>query len=95
MVDILGHQRLRQQGPTPKLADSKILTMEIVGEYLPLHQDKAIFDCLRRHYPHFLPALGQLHRTTFVRQAVHLCHLKERCGSGCSHRQAASPGCNG
>lgn len=26
--------------------------------------------------PHFIPALGQLHCTFFVRQAAHLCHLK-------------------
>ncbi|MCY3659423.1 MAG: hypothetical protein OXG36_10445 [Caldilineaceae bacterium] len=55
MVAILGHRRLRQRGPAPKLADSEVLTMEIVGEYLSLHQDKAIFDYFRRHYPPLLP----------------------------------------
>lgn len=78
MVDILGHRHLRRWGPAPKLVDSEVLTMEIVGEYLSLHQDKAIFDYFRRHYPYFFPALRQLHRTTFVRQAANLCHLKER-----------------
>jgi len=77
MVAILGHRRLRRRGPAPKLADSEVLTMEIVGEYLSLHQDKAIFDYFRRHYPPFFPALRQRHRTPFVRQAANLCHLKE------------------
>ena len=27
MVDILGHRRLRQWGPTPQLTDSEVLTM--------------------------------------------------------------------
>ena len=78
MDDILGHKRLRQRGPAPTLADREVITLEIVGEYLSLHQDKAIFTYCRRPYAHFFPALGQGHRPTCVRQAAHLCHMKER-----------------
>ena len=56
----------------------EVLTMEIVGKCLSLHQDKALFDYFRRHYSHFFPALRQRQRTTFVRQTANLCHLKER-----------------
>ena len=77
MNDILQHRRLRQRGPKPTLSDSEVLTIEIVGEYLSLHQDKAVFDYFRRHYSHFFPALRTLHRTTFVRQAANLCSVKE------------------
>ena len=77
MNDILQHRRLRQRGPKPALADSEVLTIEVVGEYLSLHQDKAIFDYFQRHYSHFFPALKTLHRTTFVRQAANLCSVKE------------------
>jgi len=73
----LGAGRLRQRGPAPALADSEVLTMEMVGEYLSLNQDKAIFDYFRRHYSHFFPAIGNIHRTTFVRQAANLCRVKE------------------
>lgn len=73
----LGPRRLRQRGPLPRLADSEVLTMEVVGEYLGLTQDKALFDYFRRHYAHFFPALAKLHRTTFVRQAANLWKLKE------------------
>ncbi len=73
----LGHRRLRQRGPQPRLADSEVLTMEVVGEYLGLCQDKALFDYFRHHYAHFFPALAKLHRTTFVRQAANLWKLKE------------------
>ena len=70
-------QRLRQRGPQPVLADSEVITMEVVGEYLGLAQDSALFACFRRHYAHFFPALRTLHRTTFVRQATNLWRLKE------------------
>ena len=75
---VTGSQRLRQRGPQPVLTDSEVLTMEVVGEYLGLEQDSALFAYFRRHYAHFFPALHRLHRTTFVRQAANLWRLKER-----------------
>ena len=75
--ELLGDRRLRRRGPMPTLADSEVVTMEVVGEYLSLDQDKAIFDCFRRYYTHLFPAVGTLHRTTFVRQAGNLCAVKE------------------
>ena len=77
MKQLLGTRRLRQRGPAPALADSEVLTMEMVGEYLSLNQDKAIFDYFRRHYSHFFPAIEKIHRTTFGRQAANLCRIKE------------------
>ena len=75
---ILGNTRIRQIGPAPAVADSEVITMEEVGEFLSINQDKALFDFFRRHYSHFFPAIAKIHRTTFVRQAANLCHLKER-----------------
>jgi hypothetical protein len=71
-------QRLRQRGPQPVLADSEVITMEVVGEYLGLAQDSTLFAYFRRHSAHFFPALRTLHRSTFVRQAANLWRLKER-----------------
>jgi hypothetical protein len=71
-------QRLRARGPAPTLADSEVVTMELVGEFLGLDQDRAIFAYFRRHYVHFFPAVGRIHRTTFVRQAANLWKAKER-----------------
>ena len=71
-------KRLRQRGPQPKLADSEVITMELVGTYLGLAQDQEIFDYLRRHYAHFFPQMAQVARTTFVRQAANLWAAKER-----------------
>jgi hypothetical protein len=75
---VTGRCRLSERGPAPMLADSEVLTMEVVGEYLGLAQDSALFAYFRHHYAHFFPALSRLHRTTFVRQAANLWRLKER-----------------
>lgn len=76
--ELMQDQRLRQRGPDPTMSDSEVLTMEVVGEYLGLSQDRAIYRYFRRHYSHFFPALKKAHRTTFVRQATNLWKLKER-----------------
>jgi Transposase DDE domain len=67
----------RQRGPAPILADSEVLTLEVVGEFLGFDQDTAIYRYFRRHYGHFFPALRRVHRTTFVRQAANLWATKE------------------
>lgn len=74
--------RLRARGPQPTLRDSEVLTIEVIGAYLGLAQDKALFDHFRRYYRHFFPALGWLHRTTFTRQAANLWKVKEHLWQG-------------
>ena len=69
--------RLRRRGPRPVLCDSEVLTVELVGEYLGLDRDTELFSYFRRHYSHFFPALGRVHRTTFARQAANLWRVKE------------------
>ena len=70
--------RVRQRGPAPRLADSEVLTMEVVGEFLGLDRDVAIYTYFRREHPDFFPALAQVHRTTFARQAANLWVVKEQ-----------------
>ena len=72
--DWLKGKRLR--GPQPKLSDSEVLTMEIVGEFLGLDTDKAIYQYFRRHWSDWFPALRMIHRTTFARQAANLTQVK-------------------
>ncbi len=70
--DRLNGKRIRQRGPTPKLSDSEVLTIEIVGEFLGLDTDKGIYSFFRRHYAEWFPTLGEVHRTTtFARQAAY------------------------
>jgi hypothetical protein len=72
----LAGRRLRQRGPQPILADSEVLTIECVGEFLGIDTDKGIYEHFRRHYRDWFPALGRVHRTTFVRQAANLWAVK-------------------
>lgn len=78
MSKLTRDQRLRQRGPMPKLLDSEVMTMEVVGSYLGISQDEALFAFFQEHYAHFFPRLAQVHRTTFVRQTANLWVMKER-----------------
>jgi hypothetical protein len=71
-------QRLRRRGPQPTLADSEVLTIECVGEFLGIDTDTGLYEHFRRHYRDWFPALGRVHRTTFVRQAANLWAVKQR-----------------
>jgi hypothetical protein len=75
--DRIEDRALRARGPLPKLSDAEVLTIEIVGEFLGLDTDEAIFRYFRRHYGEWFPTLGEVHRTTFARQAANLWKLKE------------------
>lgn len=67
---------LRQRGPAPTLADSEVLACEVVGEFLGLDDERALFGYFRRHFADFFPGLREVHRTTFTRQAANLWALK-------------------
>jgi len=68
--------RLRQRGPAPTLADSEVITIELVGEFLGLDRDKAAFAHFRRYHLDAFPRLAQITRTTFARQAANLWWVK-------------------
>src|SRR3954464_15870590 len=74
--DLCHDRRPRQRGPTPVLADSEVLTVEIVGEFLGLDTDRGLYASFRRHYGHLVPRLREVHRTTFARQAANLWVVK-------------------
>lgn len=69
-----GH-RMRQKGFAPALADSEVLTMEIVAEFQGIDSDQAIWSYSRRHWQAFFPQMPC--RSTFVRQAASLWHYKQ------------------
>ena len=68
--------QLRQRGPRPTLADSEVLTIEVVGAFLGISTDKGTFTYFRQHWAHFFPKLRNVHRTTYVRQSANLWHVK-------------------
>ena len=65
--DLCRGRRLRQRGPAPVLADSEVLTVEIVGEFLGLDTDQGLCAYFRRHFGHLFPGLrpptGRLRRS--------------------------------
>src|SRR3954465_5569701 len=68
--------RLRQRGPEPVLADSEVLTIEAVGEFLGLDTDQALHAYFRRHFAQFFPGRRTVPRATLVRQAANLWLVK-------------------
>jgi hypothetical protein len=74
--DLCHDHRLRQRGPAPVLADSEVLTVELVGEFLGLDTDQGLHAYFRRHFGHLFPGPRQVHRTTFLRQAANLWAVK-------------------
>jgi len=89
--DWLKDKKLRQRGSRPELADSEVLTMEVVGEFLGIDTEKGLYEHFRRYYAEWFPALKGVHRTTFCRQAANLWAVKEmRSGSTCSSRCAST-----
>jgi hypothetical protein len=75
MKNFFPARKLRARGPMPQLADSEVLTMEIVGEILGFDTDKNIFGFFRDFYGHYFPNLTS--RVSFVRQAANLCTVKQ------------------
>ena len=75
--DWLADKKLRQRGPQPTLYDSEVVTMEVIGEFLGMDEDKAIYTYFQRHWANWFPGIRQVHRTTFVRQAANLWAVKQ------------------
>ena len=78
LTSYLGGRRLRKRGPRPTVPDSVVVTCELIGEFLGYDTDSGIYRYIRRHHLGLFPSMGEVHRTTFVRQAANLWKIKER-----------------
>jgi hypothetical protein len=76
--DWMQGKQLRQRGPKPRLSYSEVLTIEVVGEFLGIDTDQGLYTFFRRFFGDWFPALCQMDRTTFVRQAANLWVVKEQ-----------------
>jgi hypothetical protein len=74
LKEITQERAIRAKGCAPALADSEVITMEVVAEYLGMDTDKAIWQYFSRHWQFLFPALGS--RSAFVRQAANLWQYK-------------------
>ena len=70
---------MRRRGFAPTLSGQEVLTLEVVGAYLAMNQDKQIWSYSHGHWLAWFPRLGT--RSTFVRQSANLWALKQ-----CMHR---------
>lgn len=66
---------LRNRGFGPKLTDSELITMEIVGEFMGKDCDKGIWRYFRNHWHGWFPNLGS--RSSFVKQSANLWLVKK------------------
>jgi Transposase DDE domain len=77
-LQALNLPRLRARGPQQtQLADSEVITIELVGEFWGLDRDRALFRHFRMYHRAEFPALTRVHRTTFARQAANLWRVKQ------------------
>ncbi|HMQ14103.1 MAG TPA: IS982 family transposase [Candidatus Competibacter phosphatis] len=73
--DVTAGIKPRTRRFAPRLSDSEVITMEIVGEMLGHDGDEAIWEYFRRHWAAWFPGLGD--RSPFVRQAANLWRIKQ------------------
>jgi hypothetical protein len=77
----LAGRRLRQRGPTPILADSEVLTIECVGEFLGIDTDKGLYE----HFcaPPRAPALSARHYPRSQRAGPSVAHSRPEIVTAC------------
>lgn len=76
LKNILKDNRLRQRGPQPKLSDSELITMEIVGEFLGKDCDEDIHSYFKTYWSNLFPFIPD--RSVFVRQSANLWAVKAK-----------------
>lgn len=76
LKNIFKDKRLRQRGPQPKLSDSELITMEIVGEFLGKDCDEDIHAYFKTHWSDLFPSIPD--RSVFVRQSANLWAVKAK-----------------
>jgi hypothetical protein len=80
---------LRTRGFAPTPADSEVIAIELVGEFLGLDRDRRLFAHFRRYHAAEFPGLLRVCRTTFARQAANLYAVKHALHRHLADRLAA------
>ncbi|WP_067584655.1 hypothetical protein [Endozoicomonas ascidiicola] len=66
---------IRTSGPPPKLSDSEVITMEIVGEWAGKHNNSDIWNYYGQHWRYLFPDMSS--RSKFANQSANLWQVKE------------------
>ena len=56
--ELTGTKRIRRGGFRPKLTDQEVITIEIIGEFLGLENDKRILEYFKRNWSKWFPIIG-------------------------------------
>lgn len=75
---------LRTRGFAPALSDTEIITMQIIGEYLGLDTDKAIWMYFKNNYLDWFPQLGSY--PNFCKHCANLWQVNQQIMSQLKHR---------
>jgi len=73
--NIVKEVTLRQSGFEPKLSDSEVMTMDIVGEFLGKDTDTSIWRYCKEHWRAWFPGLGS--RVNYAKQSANLWGIKQ------------------
>ena len=68
--------KLRARGFEPKLTDSEVITMDVVGEFLGKDTDTGIWRYFKEHWLSWFPELGS--RGNYAKQSANLWLIKQR-----------------
>jgi Transposase DDE domain len=68
--------RLRTRGFEPKLSDSEVITMDVVGEFLGKDTDTGIWRYFKKHWFSWFPEMGS--RGNYAKQSANLWLIKQR-----------------
>lgn len=75
LKELTKNHHLRARGPAPKLTDTEVIAMEIIGEYLGFNDTASIWSYFKQHWLNWFPNLGD--RTAFARQSTNLMQIKD------------------
>jgi hypothetical protein len=78
------YEKLWQRGPNPKLSDSEVITMELVGESFGMDKDKQIHRYFKDNWSDLFPNIPD--RTVFVGQSANLWRIKQLIRKEVLHR---------
>lgn len=84
---IIGEHGLRARGFYPKLSDSEVITMDIVGEFMGKDTDTGIWRYFKEHWRSWFPGLGS--RWSYAKQSANLWLLKQEIQSSFAKQNGA------
>lgn len=73
---VLKGTQVRRRGFKPKLSDSEVITMDIVGEFLGHDTDVGIWRYFKNHWFAWFPGIGS--RVNYAKQSANLWVLKQK-----------------